>query len=232
MAVVACAGVLGLCGPGCYRGGQSSVTVAFEAPSPPAPELRPYLEPAQRIGVITHTNIEPLKELDIEKVMGRLADATARGLGRLPDKTIVGQDDIHWHCAAVAADTVHLLSAESRRLLQDTLALDLLVYLELEGLKAQTTPMSPSPSGGLVARPGLDLSVDLRISLIDLRNGQVWSQKGGEQRTWRPIQVQMLGDPQTERQLLVSLANPLQRFLSRAAPPPSQQVRYLELGGD
>jgi hypothetical protein len=228
----ALAGALALLQPGCYHGGFSSEQVSFEAPSPPAPELRPYLEQARRIGVLARTNIAPFKELDVEKVLGRLADATARGLGRLSGKTVVTQDEIFWHCAGLQADTTSGLSADSRRRLQKELELDLLVYLDLKGLQAQMTPMSPSPYGGLVARPGLDLSVDLRVSLIDLKNGQTWSQKGAEQRTWQSIQLQVFGDPQAERQLLSALASPLQQFLARAAPPPSQQVRYFELSGD
>ena len=51
--------------------------IQFKAPSPPDPKLQPLLEDAKTIGILSATNIESVKRLDIEKVMGRLTDATA-----------------------------------------------------------------------------------------------------------------------------------------------------------
>ncbi len=64
----------------CATAGGPFKQVAFQAPSQPDPELRPYLKDVQRIGVLSTTNIEPLKELDIEKVMDRLSRLVAAGL--------------------------------------------------------------------------------------------------------------------------------------------------------
>ncbi|MBI2503910.1 MAG: hypothetical protein HYW07_11845 [Candidatus Latescibacteria bacterium] len=206
--------------------------VVFQAPSQPDPELRPYLEGVQRIGVLSTTNIEPLKELDIEKVMGRLAEATARGLGSLPEKTVVTQDEIRWNCKDLRFDSTGVLTPESRMVLRDQLTLDALVSVELKSLKAQVTPMSPGPYGGMTGQPGLDLSVDLQVALVNLRTGETWTQRGEPRRNWQPVQMQLFGDDQTERQLLQALAAPLQQFLVRLAPPPSQQVRHFDLGGE
>jgi hypothetical protein len=216
----------------CAGGGGPFKQVAFQAPSQPDPELRPYLRDVSRIGVLSATNIEPLKELDIEKVMGRLADATARGLGGLAEKTVVTQDEIRWNCRDLRFDSTGALSPEGRAALRDQLALDALVFVELKSLKAQVTPMSPGPYGGMTGQPGLDLSVDLQVALINLRTGETWTQRGEPRRNWQPVQMQLFGDDQTERQLLQALAGPLQQFLSRLAPPPSPQVRHFDLGGE
>ncbi len=217
---------------GCATSGGPFKQVAFQAPSQPDPELRPFLADVERIGVLSSTNIEPLRELDIEKVMGRLADATARGLGALSEVTVVTQDEIRWNCKDLALDSTSVFSQDTRALLRQQLELDALVFVELESLKAQVTPMSPSPYGGVVASPGLDLSVDLQITLLNLHSGETWTQRGGPRRNWQPIQMQLFGDDQTERQLLQALSGPLRQFLARVAPPPSQQARHFDLGGD
>jgi len=214
----------------CATAGGSFKQVAFQAPSQPDPELRPYLSEVSRLGVLSTTNIEPLKELDIEKVMGRLTEATARGLGSLPEKTIVTQDEIRWNCKDLRFDSTGALLPESRLALREQLALDALVLVELKSLKAQITPMSPGPYGGMTGQPGLDLSVNLQVALLNLRTGETWTQRGEPRRNWQPTQMQLFGDDQAERQLLQALAGPLQQFLSRLAPPPSQQVRHFDLG--
>jgi hypothetical protein len=216
----------------CATGGGPFKQVAFQAPSQPDPELRPYLKDVYRIGVLSTTNIEPLKELDIEKVMGRLAEATARGLGSLPEKTVVTQDEIRWNCKDLPFDSTGALTPESRGTLRDQLTLDALVFVELKSLKAQVTPMSPGPYGGMTGQPGLDLSVDLEVALVNLRTGETWTQRGEPRRNWQPVQMQLFGDDQTERQLLQALAAPLQQFLSRLAPPPSPQQRHFDLGAE
>ncbi len=63
--------------------------IRFQAPAPPDPDLLPLVEDVRTIGVLSATNIESAQSLDIEKVMGRLTDATARGLRNLQDRTIV-----------------------------------------------------------------------------------------------------------------------------------------------
>ncbi|MSR84438.1 MAG: hypothetical protein EXS58_16205 [Candidatus Latescibacteria bacterium] len=214
----------------CATAGGPFKQVAFQAPSQPDPELRPYLKDVHRIGVLSTTNIEPLKELDIEKVMDRLAEATARGLGSLAERTVVGQDEIRWNCKDLRFDSTGALNPESRVTLRDQLPLDALVLVELKSLKAQVTPMSPSPYGGMTSQPGFDLSVDLQVTLINLRTGETWTQRGEPRRNWQPVQAQLLGDDQAERQLLQALAGPLKKFLDRLAPPPNQQVRHFDLG--
>lgn len=216
----------------CAAAGGPFKQVTFQAPSQPDPELRPYLKDVYRIGVLSTTNIEPLKELDIEKVMGRLAEATARGLGSLHEKTVVTQDEIRWNCKDLRFDSTGALSPESQGTLRDQLTLDALVLVELKSLKAQVTPMSPSPYGGMTGQPGLDLSVDLEVALINLRTGETWTQRAEPRRNWQPVQMQLFGDDQTERQLLQALAGPLQQFMTRLAPPPSPQVRHFDLGAE
>ena len=92
-------------------------------------------------------------------------------------------------------------------------------------------PMSPTPYG-MSPSPGMDLTIDLKVSLINLNTSQVW-QQGGKQRNYQPVQLQLLGgNNQSERQLLLALARPLQRFLYRIAPTPRPQTRHFEISGD
>ena len=77
--------------------------------------------------------------------------------------------------------------------------------------------------------PGLDLAVELRMSLVNLHGKGVW-QQSGQEREWRASPLQ-LGGSQGEQQLLGALSRPLQRFLRQVAPPPSTQVRDFDLSG-
>jgi len=204
--------------------------VEFKAPSQPDPALRPFLEGAERLGVMCVTNIEPFKELDIEKVMARLSNAIARNLSNIPETTIVSQDEITWQLKHVDFDSTAVYDEETRTALREEMELDALVLVELEHLQARMTPMTPTPYG-LSPNPGLDLSVDLKLSLINLHSGKVW-QQAGQQRDWQPIRLQLFGSNQGERQLLMALSGPLQQFIGRVAPPPRSQVRHFELSGD
>ncbi len=76
-------------------GDRSAFThVEFRAPSQPDPVLRPYLAEVDHIGVVCATNIEPFRELDIEKVMARLSNAVVRSLGNMPKTEVMNQDEI------------------------------------------------------------------------------------------------------------------------------------------
>ena len=208
-------------------------TVEFEAPSPPDPALEPILAGVERVGVLSITNIAPVREFDVEKVMGRLADTVGRGLRRIPEATVVTQDEIRWHFNYATFDSVSLLSPAMRARLRDELNLDAMVYVELNKLQAQVTPVSPTPYGNMSSSPGLDLSVVLQVTLFNLHTDKVWRQDRGEQRNWEPISVQPFGGGnQSERQLLATLASPLRQFLSRVAPPPRRQARRFEVSGN
>ena len=210
--------------------GASFKNVKFSAPSRPDPALRPFMGKAERIGVMCVTNIEPFKELDIEKVMARLSNAIARKLGNIPEATVVSQDEIIWQLKQIDFDSTAVFAEETRTALREELNLDLMVFVELEHLQARTTPMAPTPYG-LSPSPGLDLSVDLKVSLVNLHTGKTWQQTG-QQRDWQPIRLQLLGSNQGERQLLMALSSPLEIFLARVAPSPRSQVRRFELSGD
>ena len=112
------------------------------------------MEGIDSIGVVTTTNIEPFRELDIEKVMGRLADGTARGLSYLPEAYIVSQDEIRWRLKEAVFDSTTILDRQMHQTLRDEFSLNGLVFVELKSLKAQMTPMSPNPYGGLSPNPG------------------------------------------------------------------------------
>ena len=217
--------------------------VRFRAPAYPDPELKPILEHAESIGVLSDTNIEPVQGLDMEKVMGRLTDATARGLENLPDTRIVTQDEIRWHFRQARSDSASVLIADSlfsrtsvledstQEILRERMEIDALVYVSLKGFEAQMTPMSPSPYG-IMPSPGMNVSVDLELMLINLTTGQSWSQTR-QRNNWQPVQLQLFGGgDRTERQLLAALAQPLRQFLVRVAPPPTMQGRHFDLSGD
>ena len=216
---------------GCGGRGGSFKEVEFRAPSQPDPALSPFLKEVDHIGVICVTNIEPFRELDIEKVMARLANAVARGLGNMPETSIVTQDEITWQLKDIHFDSTSVYQDTVRAALREKLELDALVFVELRHLQARMMPMSPTPYG-MSSNPGMDLMVDLQVSLINLNTNQVW-QQGGQQRNYQPVDLQLLGgNNQSERQLLLALARPLQRFLYRVAPPPRPQARHFELSGD
>lgn len=218
---------------GCGSSSQGiSKTVAFEAPSLPDQRLSPLLEGVDSIGVLATTNIEPFRELDIQKVMGRLADATASSLKKLPAKVIVGQDEIRWHYRGLSVDSTFVEAKSQHDSLQQHMGLGALVFIELVSLKTQMTPMSPGPYGNMTSNPGLDLSINLKLTLINLASGETWSHQG-ERRNWQPVKLQVIGGgDQTERQLLAALAGPMRQFLGRLAPMPRRQERQFELGGD
>ncbi|MEW6750396.1 MAG: hypothetical protein AB1505_05395 [Candidatus Latescibacterota bacterium] len=204
--------------------------VQFTAPPQPDPALRPFLADADRIGVLTATNIEPYEQLDIEKVMARLSGALTRQLARLPGVTVVPEEEIEWKVEGIQLDTATVVSPQTRQALMDTLDLDALVVVELQRLEARVTPMAPTPYG-LAPNPGLDMMVGLRLSVVNLRTGRDWRQSG-QQRNWQPVRLQVFGGNQGEQQLLQSLGQPLERFLVRLAPPPRTQVRQFEVSGD
>ena len=222
-------GLICLLAIGCATG-SSFKRIEFTAPSPPDPALRPFLEDMDRIGVMCATNIEPYKELDIEKVMARLANGIGRSLSNLPDVAVISQDEIVWQIDSLAFDSTNVVTAETRTALVEKLELDVLVFVELEHLQARTTPMAPTPYG-LSSDPGLDLSVDIKVSLVNLHTGRIW-QQNGQQRDWQPVRLQLFGSNQGERQLLMALSGPLEQFLRRVAPPPRIQARHFELSGD
>ena len=216
---------------GCGSRGSSFKEVEFRAPSQSDPALAPFLEEVDHIGVICVTNIEPFRELDIEKVMARLSNAVARGLGNMRETTVVPQDEITWQLKNIHFDSTSVYEDTVRAALIGKLELDALVFVELKHLQARMMPMSPTPYG-MSPSPGMDLTIDLKVSLINLNTSQVW-QQGGQQRNYQPVQLQLLGgNNQSERQLLLALARPLQRFLYRIAPPPRPQTRHFEISGD
>ncbi len=218
---------------GCGGRGGSFEEVKFRAPSRPDPALAPILKEVDHIGVVCVTNIEPFRELDIEKVMARLSNAVVRGLGNLRETTVVPQDEITWQLKDIRFDSTSVYEDTVRTALVEKLKLDALVFVELKHLQARMMPMSPTPYGGMSPNPGMDLTVDLKVSLINLNTSQVW-QQGGKQRSYQPVQLQLLGggNNQSERQLLLALARPLQRFLFRIAPPPRPLTRHFELSGE
>ncbi len=218
---------------GCARHRGEFQPVRFNAPSQPVPDVQPILVDVKRLGVLCTTDIEPLAELDIEHVITRLGHAVATRADEagLKGVTIVSQDDILWSVGQVRMDSAQVVTPGYREALIDSLALDALIVIELERLQTRTTPVSPGPYGGMTQNPGLDLAVDLRMSLINLHTGKIWQQTGQE-REWTPVRVQMGGGrSQSEQQLLAAVARPVQRFLSQVTPPPSTQTRAFDLGG-
>jgi hypothetical protein len=174
------------------------------------------------IGVLSTTNIAPVQSLDIEKVMGRLTDATARGLRNLQDRTVITQDEIRWHFRDITFDSTMVFSDSLQQALRSELEVDAMVYITLRSLDAKVTPS-----------PGLNLSVELELMFVNLHSGQQWSQ-AGRRSSWQPVQVDLMGggrDP-TERQMLMALASPLRQFLTRLAPPPRRQTRQFDTSGD
>lgn len=222
--------ILALLIAGCS--GRSAFTrVEFRAPAQPDPVLRPFLADVDHIGVVCATNIEPFRELDIEKVMARLSNAVARSLSNMPKTEVMNQDEITYKIKGVRLDSTSVHQDSIRTVIREELELDALVFVELRHLQARMMPMSPTPYG-MSANPGIDLTVDHKVSLINFNTNQVW-QQGGTQRNYQPVQLQLFGgNKQGERQLLMALSRPLQRFLFRIAPPPKPQARHFDLSGD
>jgi len=215
---------------GCAQSSQFE-RIEFRAPSPPDAALQPYLDGVERMGVVCVTNIEPFRELDVEKVMALLSNATMRNLSRLPETTIISQDEITWKLKTVHFDSTSVHTDTVRAALRDTLALDAIVFVELRHLQARVMPMTPTPYG-MSPNPSMDMSVDLQVSLINLHTNQVWK-RGGLERNLEPIRLQLTGaNNQSERQLLMALGKPMQRFLARVAPPPKRQSRHFETSGN
>ena len=238
MVVAACLPFLGLgvaaLGVGCGTGasGGSFRMIQFKAPSPPDPELRPLLEDTQTIGILSATNIEPLKGLDIEKVMGRLTDATARVLRRT-DRKVVTQDEIHWHFEGMEFDSASVFGGEMQETLREEMEVDALVYVLVKDVQSQMTAVSPSPYG-MTSNPGVNISVDFELSLINLHTGESWSQQR-QGRDWQTLQLNLLlggSSDRGERQLLAALSDPLKQFLVRVAPPPTLEGRHFDRTGD
>ena len=228
---VACTLVATAVLPGCSATGDSSQFVRFRAPAYPDPELRPLLENAEVIGVLSSTNIEPVQGLDIEKVMGRLTDAITAGLEHLPDTRIVAQDEIRWHFRDSDFDSTSVLLEKNRLALVDEMDIDVLVFVSLRGFEAQMTQVSPSPYG-IAPSPGMNVSIILELKLIELRSGDTWGQTR-RRSNWQPAQLELFGGgDRTERQLLAALAQPLRQFLARVAPPPTTENRHFDLSGD
>lgn len=224
-------GLLLLFFAGCASTGGRFKSVEFRAPSRPDPALDPFLKEVDRIGVICVTNIEPFRELDVEKVMALLSNATVRGLSRLPETTIVPQDEIIWKLKEVVFDSTSVHTDSVRSTLRERMQLDAIVFVELRHLQARMMPMTPTPYG-MSPNPSMDMSVDLQVSLINLNTNQVWKQ-GGTERNFEPVRLQVPGgNNQSERQLLMALAQPMQRFLGRIAPPPRRQTRHFEVDGE
>ena len=214
-------------------GGGSFHLVQFRAPSTPDPELQALLSDTGAIGILSATNIEPVQGLDIEKVMGRLTDAIARALRKVPDRKVVTQDEIRWQFEGATFDSAAVFDETVQASLRDSMDIDALVYVLVRRLEAKMTPVSPGPYG-MTANPGVNISVDLELSLINLHTGQSWSQQR-QQSNWQPIQLPILGggtNDRAERQLLAALSDPLRQFLVRLAPPPSLEGRHFDLTGD
>lgn len=233
VALAAAALAVGLAACAGRSGGGSFKQVEFRAPALPDPELSPLLAEVETIGVLSGTNIEEVRGVDIEKVMGRLTDATAKAIGgNLPESRVITQDEIRWHFKEVFFDSTWLAAEENRTALRDELEIGAVIYLVLESFQAQMTPVSPSPYG-LVHTPGMNISVDLELSLINLVTGRSWTQQRQRSSNWQPMQVNLLGGGDGgERQLLSALAAPLRQFLRRVAPPPTQEGRHFDLSGE
>lgn len=206
--------------------------VEFRAPAVPDAEFAELLKDVERIGVLSATNVEPVQSLDVEKVMGRLTDATARALEGLPGLTVVAQDEIRWRFRDAAFDSAAVFGDSLKTALMEDLQLDAVVHVTLRSLQAQMTPISPSPYGA-VPSPGVNLSVELEVVLANLHSGRSWSEKG-RRSSWEPMQVDLLGGgrDRTEQQLMGALAAPLRQFLARVAPPPSRETRQFDVSGD
>ncbi|MCY3791082.1 MAG: hypothetical protein OXH63_20080, partial [Gemmatimonadetes bacterium] len=118
--------------------------------------------------------------------------------------------------------------------LRKELELDALVFVELRHLQARMMPMSPTPYG-MSPNPGIDLTIDLKVSLINLNTNQVW-QQGGTQRNYQPVQLQLFGgNKQGERASTArgpcppTATLPLpHRPAAQAADPPLRSRRRLK----
>jgi hypothetical protein len=218
---------------GCATQG-SFKTVEFRAPSRPNPVLRPLLADVDRIGILCITNIQPFRQLDIEKVMARLADGMARGLSNMKGTTVVSQDEIIWHFKGTKLDSGRVYTEDMRIAFREEMDMDAMVYVELNGLQTRMMPVTPSPyTGALGPNPAMDMNVELQLSLVNLHTGKVW-RRSGHQRNFQPIQLQLFGGgaDQAERQLLTTVGTTVRRFLFLVAPPPRVQQRQFEISAE
>jgi len=206
--------------------------VEFDAPTQPDVQMRLILENIDTLGVLSGAAIEPLQGIDIEKVMGRLTDATSRSLESLEGRDVVTQDEIRWHYKDATLDSATVFNREQWSEFRRDLGLDAIVYLSLRELRAQMTGASPSPRGGMSPTPGMNFTVDLEIVLINLESGDIWRHKR-HATSWQPAQSQITsGGDRAEQQLMAALGKPLRQFLNRLAPPPEVQRRQFDLSGD
>ena len=204
--------------------------VQFEAPSYHDSKLREVLDSVRTIGVLS-TTTKPLPGLDTEKIMGRLTDATASKLRRLPDRHVITNDEIRWHFKEVVFDSTSIHSAETQTALREEMDMDAVVLVTLKSFEAEMTQVTPTQYG-LTPATGMKISVDLKMSLINLTNGRSWSHTG-RQRDWQPMQNQLVGGSnRQEQQLLTALGQPLRQFLARVAPPPSVEDRLFDVSGE
>lgn len=205
--------------------------VEFRAPTQPDLQMRLILENVDTLGVLSGTNIEPLQGIDIEKVMGRLTDATSRSLGNLEGRSVLTQDEIRWHFKEMDLDSAAVFDRDLWPRLRQEMALDALVYLSLNKLRAQMTGASPTPYG-MSPTPGMNFTVDLEIVLINLETGDIWRHQR-HATSWQPKQAQAVSRAdRAEEQLMTALRGPLRHFLDRLAPPPTTQRRTVDLSGD
>ncbi len=213
----------------CYGRTAKLEQVEFRAPSQPSIILQPLLKNVDHIGVLCLSNIEPTRELDIEKVLALLSNATLRSLNKLKDITIVSQDEILWKLSDISFDSTSVYQDKIQSRLRDELDIDAVVVIELRELQTRIMPLPPT-SYGMNTNSGIDMSLDLNISLTNLHTNESWKQ-GGKQRNVEAVRFQLLGNnKQGESQLLMSLSRPMQRFIYQIAPPPETQHRYFDLG--
>ncbi|MFH1571640.1 MAG: hypothetical protein ABIL09_26865 [Gemmatimonadota bacterium] len=225
--------LLGLALSGCAVGSSLGPVrpVEFAAPTQPDRQMRLLLAGIDTLGVLSTTNIAPVQGLDIQRVMGRLTDAAARGLRNLESRTVVTQDEIRWHFRDAAFDSAAVFDRETWRSLREGLGIDALIYLSLTRFQAQMTPVSPGQYG-MTSSPGMNFTVDLEIVLINLESGDIWRHQR-HASNWQPTETAVIGGgDRSEQQLLAALGGPLRQFLSRIAPPPAPQRRQFDLSGD
>ncbi len=212
----------------CYGRTPKFEQIEFRAPSRPSITLQPVLNNVDHLGILCLSNIASTREIDIEKVLALLSNATLRSLNKLKDITIVSQDEIIWKINDTIFDSTSVYQIAIQTRLREELDIDAIVVIELRELQTRLMPMPPT-SYGMNTNSGIDMSLDLQISLVNLHTNESWRQ-GGKQRNVEPVRLQLLGNnKQSERQLLMSLSRPMQRFIYRIAPPPETQQRYFDL---
>ena len=212
----------------CYGRTPKFEQIEFQAPSQPSIALQPLLNNVDHLGILCLSNMKPTREIDIEKVLALLSNATLRSLNKLKDITIVSQDEIIWKINDTIFDSTSVYQIAIQTRLREELDIDAVVVIELRELQTRLMPLPPT-SYGMNTNSGIDMSLDLQISLVNLHTNESWKQ-GGKQRNVEPLRLQLLSNnKQSERQLLMSLSRPMQRFIYRIAPPSETQQRYFDL---